>query len=101
MKIPKIFTEAGWFSGQWGAAFSLGGLLVAILPWFFDINVGYSLVLTCIGSVISLLGSYEGKAKQFGYQAPFTSDPLGWRKAKQSYKQDEVQKSQDDESATS
>ncbi len=83
----KIFTQSGWFSKHWGAAFSFGGLFLALLPWFLDgVNVGVSVVITCIGSAISLLGSYEAKAKQFGFQAPFTNDPLGWRKAKKTYK---------------
>lgn len=82
----KIFTSSGWFSKYWGAVFSFGGLFLALLPWFLHgVNVGVSVVITCIGSAISLLGSYEAKAKQFGLQAPFTNDPLGWRKAKKSY----------------
>jgi hypothetical protein len=85
----KIFTPSGWFSKYWGAVFSFGGLFLALFPWFLDgVNVGISVVITCIGSAISLLGSYEAKAKQFGFQAPFTNDPLGWRKAKQTYKAD-------------
>jgi len=82
MKNFKIISSAGWFAGYWGTIFCLGGLLMAVTPWFLDISVGYCLVLTCIGSVVSLIGSYEAKARQFGFQAPFANDPLGWRAAK-------------------
>jgi hypothetical protein len=88
MKLPKIITTTGWFASHWGSIFSLGGLVLALSPWFFDVGIGYCLIQTFIGSAISLFGSYEGKAKQFGFQAPFTNDPLGWRKAKKTYKTD-------------
>ena len=46
-----------------------------------------------IGSIIlalALLGcaSLSNSATSIGLPPPFTSDPLGWRKAKQSYKAD-------------
>jgi hypothetical protein len=34
------------------------------------------------------LGAYGGLARKFGFEAPFTNDPKGWRKAKESYKTD-------------
>lgn len=86
MNFKKIITDDGWFSNRYGAIFSIGGLAVAIIPWFFGVSTGYGLLLTLIGSVISLIGSYEGKARQFRFQAPFAQDPLGWRKAKESYR---------------
>jgi hypothetical protein len=85
MNLGKKIIVNGWFVGRWGFIFSIGGLALAVIPWFFDLHVGLSLVLTFIGVPISLLGSYEAKARQFGFSAPFTNDPLGWRKAKKSY----------------
>ncbi|WP_146097403.1 hypothetical protein [Rhodoferax sp. TS-BS-61-7] len=85
MKISDLVESSGWLKRRWSYVFSFGGLFLAIAPWFLEIHVGYCLLLTLIGSAISLIGSYESKAKQFGFQAPFTNDPLGWRKAKKSY----------------
>ena len=91
MKNLKIIGADGWFTAHWGSVFSIGGLLLAALPWFFSLHIGLCLILTLVGSAVSLLGSYEAKAKQFDFQAPFTNDPLGWRKAKESYKSDPAQ----------
>jgi len=85
MKKCKIHGPAGWLSGHWGFLFTLIGLAVAIAPWLLSVDIIYCLLLTCIGSAISLIGSYEAKAKQFGFQPPFTNDPIGWREAKKSY----------------
>lgn len=38
-----------------------------------------------IGCGIGYLGAYGGLARKFGFQNPFTDDPLGWREAKKSY----------------
>ena len=84
----KIVDENGWLGKRWGWLFSVGGLLLAFIPWFFDISTWIQLLLFGIGLPISLIGSYEAKAKQFGFPAPFTNDPLGWRKAKKTYKTD-------------
>jgi hypothetical protein len=43
-------------------------------------------LLISFGVVVSYIGICGRQAKQFGFQAPFTNDPLGWRKAKESYK---------------
>jgi hypothetical protein len=86
MKKSTFTESSGWLKRRWSYVFSFGGLVLAIGPWFLEIHVGYCLLLTLIGSGISLIGSYESKAKQFGFQAPFTNDPLGWREAKKSYK---------------
>ncbi len=52
-------------------------------------------VLMSIGSVLGYIGSYGGLAKIFGFSAPFTNDPLGWRKAKKTYEApDDIEKSQ-------
>lgn len=46
-------------------------------------------LLMCIGAVLGYAAAYGGLAKQFGFQPPFTNDPLGWRKAKETYKTEE------------
>lgn len=85
MTFKKLITSEGWLARSWGRVFSYGGLALAVLPWFLEIGVVYCLLLTVFGSVVSLIGSYEEKARQFGLPAPFTRDPIGWRKAKKTY----------------
>lgn len=85
MIFEKLITSDGWFARKWGEILSFGGLAIAALPWFLEIDVVYCLLLTVAGSVVSLIGSFEAKARQFGLLAPFTRDPIGWRKAKRTY----------------
>ena len=66
----------------WGAAYLFeewSGL------WFW--------IFMCIGAIVGYFGAYGGLAKKFGL-SPLTKDPLGWRKAKETYKiqDDEVTK---------
>jgi len=44
-----------------------------------------------IGLAIAAVGGFSGRADSLGLK-PFTSDPLGWRKAKDSYKPDVEEK---------
>ncbi|WP_131279434.1 hypothetical protein [Hylemonella gracilis] len=96
MIFKKITTADGWFAKPWGTVFSFGGIAIAVLPWFLGVNVWYCLLLTFLGSTVSLIGSYEAKARQFGYQAPFTNDPLGWRRAKRSYEKKDADANADE-----
>jgi hypothetical protein len=54
----------------------------------------------CFGLVLMGIAGYEARAQALGLPPPFTNDPLGWRKAKQSYKQDEGQESKGDDSTS-
>lgn len=40
-----------------------------------------------VGGFLGYLGAYGGLARKFGFEAPFTNDPLGWRKAKKTYQE--------------
>ena len=57
--------------------------------------VGLSIGLGLMG-----LGGYSARATALELPPPFTNDPLGWRKAKQSYKQDQGQESKGDDSTS-
>ncbi len=68
----------------------LCGVFGVITGWctmyfFTDWNGFLFWLLICISTVMSVAGAWSGLAMQWGYK-PFTNDPLGWRKAKQSYK---------------
>ena len=39
----------------------------------------------CLGLAIAAIGGFSGRASALELPPPFTNDPLGWRKAKQSY----------------
>jgi len=86
------FFKDGWLTkrGRW-TCFILGWLLMLGPLWLATIGVlsfFIAFLIFCVGLVFGLANGYEGKAKLFGYQAPFTNDPLGWRKAKKSYQAD-------------
>ena len=48
-----------------------------------------SLIGLVSGTVLIGLAGYEARARALELQPPFTNDPLGWRKAKESYKTQE------------
>lgn len=90
-KIYNFFFKDGWLTKNGSRFFFWMGWVFMLLPlWLAThrlMNFYFAFLLFCIGVVMGLVDGYEGKAKQFGYQAPFTNDPLGWRKAKQSYEE--------------
>ena len=74
-----------FFSIVFGASIVYISLEFPPLQWLKI--VGLSIGLSVMG-----IGGYSGRAKALGLPPPFTSDPLGWRKAKDSYKPDAAQK---------
>jgi hypothetical protein len=52
-----------------------------IAPWFTDLPFWLIYALFCMGAVFGAISAYSGR---FGLRS-FTNDPLGWRKAKESY----------------
>lgn len=53
--------------------------------YFFEKWEGWLFWLLMLsGAAIAKVSAYGGLAEKFGYK-PFTNDPLGWRKAKESY----------------
>lgn len=61
-----------------GAIFVIGSAAYASNKWLFILGV-------FVGVLIISIASASLKALVLGVK-PFTSDPLGWRKAKESYK---------------
>ena len=62
------------------------GILSTYLSVEFLPFKGLKILGLCIGVVFIGIGGYSARAKALGLPPPFTSDPLGWRKAKESYK---------------
>jgi hypothetical protein len=52
---------------------------------FFDMPLWLSIPVGLISVLSAFLLMFEGRAVALGLK-PFTNDPLGWRKAKESYK---------------
>jgi hypothetical protein len=42
----------------------------------------------CLGLTLAAIGGFSGRANALDLPPPFTTDPLGWRKAKKTYKTD-------------
>lgn len=95
-KLIDFFVKEGWLTKKGDRILTIASLLLIGIPlWLIykdliDPRIGFVLLL--LGIFLGAIVGYEGKAKQFGFQAPFTNDPLGWRKAKKSY---ETQESSD------
>lgn len=68
---------------------TIGILILCCVAYFFKNWSGFWFwLLALIGGCLGYVGAYGGLAKKFGFEAPFTNDPLGWRKAKKSYQND-------------
>jgi hypothetical protein len=85
MKI-ELFLKDGWFTkiGSFSCLF-LGAAIVGLVVWLEPPKMIYIIFLVS-GSVLVGLAGCEARARALDLQPPFTSDPLGWRKAKESYK---------------
>jgi len=89
MKLVRLLFERGHLTSR--GADALGIVGVAFIwgtAYLFDSWSGVPFwVLMSVGCVLGYVGAYGGLAKTFGFSAPFTNDPLGWRKAKKTYQE--------------
>ncbi len=74
------------------SALRLVGILGLLLGWgamyfFDDWSSPFFWVLISVAVVLGYGGAWGGLAEQWGWK-PLREDPLGWRKAKKSYKTD-------------
>ena len=90
----ELFLKNGWFTplGSF-SCFFFGLVIVALVLWLEPQRI-ISVIGLVSGSVLIGLAGYEARARALKLQPPFTSDPLGWRKAKESYKIQEKPKNQ-------
>jgi hypothetical protein len=91
-KIWSFFVKNGWLTKNGDRVLTAGCLLFIGIPlWLIyedKVNTIAGLFFLFVGIFLGAIVGYEGKAKQFGFEAPFTNDPLGWRKAKETYQND-------------
>lgn len=69
----------------------LGGLTLVLGALIYSPNKWLMLVGVVSGCLMASIAGISAKAQVLGLR-PFTSDPLGWRKAKASYQEDCVEK---------
>jgi hypothetical protein len=89
-KLLEILFKDGWLTAKGRWTFSVIGWTLVVLPlWLAHqkiINGHVAFMLFSVGIALAQVVNYEAKSKQFSYQPPFTADPLGWRRAKESYR---------------
>lgn len=85
----ELFLKGGWFTllGSF-SCFFFGLAIIGLVLWLEPQKI-ISLIGLVSGTVLIGLAGYEARARALELQPPFTSDPLGWRKAKESYKTQE------------
>ncbi|MDO8774744.1 MAG: hypothetical protein Q7K57_39775 [Burkholderiaceae bacterium] len=82
--MKKLFTNNGQLSflSHLGLFF-LGSLLIGLALFYSQSNLTF--LLGTIGGILLIgFAGVSAKANTLGIK-PFTQDPLGWRKAKESY----------------
>lgn len=87
-KIKKLMTKQGKLIFWTKFFLTLSGFGIIYLSLAMSANIFVLTLGLCIGFVLVSLVTYSNKAESLGLPPPFTNDPLGWRKAKQSYKED-------------
>ncbi len=87
MKFLKFFYLEGHITERGSDVFAIVGIAIIWgCAYFFRDWGGFLFwLLVSVGVVISYVGIFGRQAKQFGFEAPFTNDPLGWRKARKTY----------------
>lgn len=68
-------------AGAGSSAGTLAYLSVEFIHWKWGKLIGLS-----FGWALAAVGGFSGRSHALGLPPPFTNGPLGWRKAKQSYK---------------
>lgn len=86
-KFPSCARWICRIAGISGVAIGWGAM------YLFD-NLGGPIfwILICLAVALGYGGAWGGLSNRWG-APPFTTDPLGWRKAKQTYAQDQEQQS--------
>ena len=59
--------------------------MVGLVVWLEPPKIIY-IVFLITGLVLVGFAGCEARARALGFEPPFSRDPLGWRKAKESYK---------------
>jgi hypothetical protein len=63
------------------------------VPYLYEISFWLALPLGLVSLLAAFILMFEGRASAIGLK-PFTNDPLGWRRAKKTYKKERTDESQ-------
>ncbi len=87
MRWAGVIFRDGILTKKWKNIFSAIGIASAFGAWLFidDLTDIRFWLLTIIVIVFGYGSAWAGLMEKWGFK-PFTNDPLGWRKAKGSYK---------------
>lgn len=87
MKLVRMLLENGHLTSRGSDALGVVGVLMiwGAAYYFQDWSGFWFWAVMLSGGLLGYVGAYAGLARVFGFSAPFSSDPLGWRAAKKSY----------------
>ena len=93
MSPLKDLTKNGNLSALAFDCLGLMGIFIILgTTYFFEQWAGLEFWLFLFsGAIVGYFGAYGGLARKFGLN-PFSNDPAGWRKAKESYKTQDEEK---------
>ena len=82
----ELFLKGGWFTllGSF-SCFFFGLAIIGLVLWLEPQKI-ISFIGLVSGTVLIGLAGYEARGRALELRPPFSNDPLGWRKAKESYK---------------
>jgi hypothetical protein len=83
----KLLDQNGNLRGWVGVAIGALGAIVLAAPLYFELHIYFVLAGFVAGSLLMGISGLAGRSAVLDLRA-FTNDPLGWRKAKESYKDD-------------
>ena len=88
-KLLEFFIRDGRTTNLGGMVAQLLALAAIVAVIGFRLNNLLGWIILIVSGIVILVFGIAGRAEALGLK-PFTNDPLGWRKAKETYQNDEV-----------
>lgn len=90
------FIDKGQLTGLGTAACGLAAAALLAYTFFFAESRWLGVASLILALLFFGIASISNTAESLGLPPPFTNDPLGWRKAKESYKTEDKKESVDE-----
>lgn len=87
--LAAVFLKDGYLTFFGSACLVFGGIGFIYLSVEYFPLVWMRIAGAVVGLTVAAVGGYSVKGKGLGIPPPFTNDPLGWRKAKETYKNED------------
>ncbi len=84
-----LVSENGNINPNFSLLVGLLGVGLIFLVFYINMNLYLSIFIIIIGLLLIAFSGYSTQSATLDLRT-FTKDPLGWRKAKQSYKEDKA-----------